>query len=75
MQKPSKETLEKWHKDPNNWKLGAFYFNREDIRISVPKPTESMGDTLNFANPKSYIAIIIMIGFFGFILHMIEHKH
>jgi hypothetical protein len=23
-EKPSKET-EKWHKDPNNWKLGIFY--------------------------------------------------
>ena len=29
--KPSKETLDKWHKDPDNWKLGIFYFNKEFI--------------------------------------------
>lgn len=75
MENPSKETLEKWHKDPNNWKLGVFYFNKEDSRISISKPIEYMGVTLNFANPKSYIAIFVMIAFFGFILYMIEHKH
>ena len=70
--KPSQETIENWQKDPNNWKLGIFYFNREDNRVFVPKPIESLGITLNFANPKSYIAICIMIVFFGFILYEIE---
>lgn len=69
---PSQETIENWQKDPNNWKLGIFYFNREDNRVFVPKPIESLGITLNFANPKSYIAICIMIVFFGFILYEIE---
>ena len=32
-----KETLEKWHKDPNNWKWGSFYFNKEDHRLFPPK--------------------------------------
>jgi hypothetical protein len=27
---PSQEQIEKWHNDPNNWKLGLFYFNKED---------------------------------------------
>ena len=24
MNKPSQETLEKWHKDPANWKMGSI---------------------------------------------------
>jgi uncharacterized membrane protein len=36
-EKPSKENLDKWHKDPNNWKLGLFYYNKEDKRIFPPK--------------------------------------
>jgi uncharacterized membrane protein len=36
-EKPSKETLDKWHKDPNNWTLGLFYYNKEDKRIFPPK--------------------------------------
>jgi uncharacterized membrane protein len=55
-EKPSKDTLEKWHKDPYNWKLGIFYYNREDKRILPP----------NFANTISVavfvIVIIIIIG-------------
>jgi uncharacterized membrane protein len=35
-EKPNKETLDKWHKDPNNWTLGLFYYNKED-RIFPPK--------------------------------------
>lgn len=69
---PSQVTIENGQKDSNNWKLGIFYFNRQDNRLFVPKPIESLGITLNFANPKSYIAISIMIVFFGFILYEIE---
>jgi hypothetical protein len=29
-EKPSKETLEHWNKDTNNWIWGWFYFNKED---------------------------------------------
>jgi uncharacterized membrane protein len=36
-EKPSKETLDKWHKDPNNWTLGLFYYNKEDKRIFPQK--------------------------------------
>jgi uncharacterized membrane protein len=65
-EKPSKDTLEKWHKDPDNWKLGIFYYNREDKRILPPKRIEWMGWTVNFANTISVavfvIVIIIIIG-------------
>ncbi len=60
-QKPRKETLEKWHKDPNNWKLGIFYFNKQDKRIFPPKKLAQFGWTVNFANPISILAIILII--------------
>ncbi len=62
--KPSKETLENWHQDPNNWKWGVFYFNKDDRRIFPPKKNKYMGWTVNFANPMSILmlfAIIILI--------------
>jgi uncharacterized membrane protein len=33
----AKQNLDKWHKDPDNWKLGLFYYNKEDKRIFLPK--------------------------------------
>ena len=74
MQKPSIELIEKWEKDSNNWKLKLFYFNPDDTRVFVPKRLKSMGITLNFANPKAYLFMLLMISFFGFILFMIEKK-
>ncbi len=71
---PSKEQIEKWHNDPNNWKLGLFYFNKEDSRIMVSKKPEWMGITFNFANPKAYLAILAFAAFFGFIIYMAEHQ-
>lgn len=58
---PSKETLDKWHNDPNNWKLGIFYFNKEDKRIFPPKRKAQFGWTVNFANPLSVLAIVVII--------------
>ena len=52
---PSKETLEKWHKDSKNWKMGLFYFNPEDKRLLPPKRIAWMGLTVNFANTKSVL--------------------
>ncbi len=60
---PSKETLEKWHKDPNNWIWGMFYYNKEDKRILPPKRIKWMGLTINFANPRSVILFLIVIIF------------
>jgi uncharacterized membrane protein len=56
--------------DPT-WKWGLFYFNKEDKRIFPPK-RYGIGWTVNFANPKSILALIIMLSFFGFIAFMIE---
>lgn len=59
--KPSKETLEEWHKDPDNWILGVFYFNKKDKRIFPPKRLAQFGWTVNFANPISVIAIVVIV--------------
>ena len=59
--KPSKETLDKWHNDPDNWKLGIFYFNKEDKRIFPPKRKAQFGWTVIFANPLSVLAIVVII--------------
>ena len=59
-EKPSKETLEKWHKDPNNWVMGIFYFNREDSRIFPPNRIAMLGWTVNFANPYSAILLALL---------------
>jgi uncharacterized membrane protein len=41
--------------NPEYYKWGLFYFNREDQRIFVPKVNRLMGWTLNFARPEAYI--------------------
>jgi uncharacterized membrane protein len=58
------EIIENWYKDPNNWKLGIFYFNKEDKRIFPRKRYGYFGCTINFTNPFSIlinISIIIAI--------------
>ena len=68
---PSPETYNNWSKDPKNWKFGVFYFNKEDKRIFPPKRIDWMGFTVNFANPKSILAFLIMMAFFSFVVYMI----
>jgi uncharacterized membrane protein len=63
VEKPNKETFDKWHSDPSNWKLGIFYYNKKDQRIFPPKRFKSFGWTVNFANPYSclvFMAIIVL---------------
>lgn len=42
------------------WKLGVFYYNKEDNRLFPPKRTK-LGWTVNFANPYSIIAMSIIL--------------
>ncbi len=58
--RPDKEILDAMSKNPGNWK-GVFYCNRKDPRIIVPKLDPSMGWTLNFASPYSYVFVIAVI--------------
>lgn len=61
MKNPSKEQLEIWHKDPNNWKYGSFYYNKDDERLLPPKRIAWMGWTVNFANPKSILVFVFIL--------------
>lgn len=60
--------MEEWDKDPSNWILGIFYFNKRDKRIFPPKRLSLLGWTINFANPYSimtFVAIILLMIFFA----------
>lgn len=59
--KPTKELLEEWHKNLNNWKFGVFYFNKADKRIFPPKRNKYFGWTVNFANSTSIIVLLILV--------------
>ncbi len=57
-----------FHNDPQNWKLGIFYFNPKDKRVLVLKRMPGLGVTFNFGNPFTVIAIlltVILIGIFS----------
>ena len=73
-EKPSKETLEKWHRDPDNWRCGIFYYNKQDKRLLPPKRCEWMGWTVNFANTKSVLFFVGMMSFFIFVTLFIVLK-
>lgn len=47
--------------NPDHYKWGLFYFNREDPRVIVPKINKWMGWTLNFASPFSYLLILAIV--------------
>ena len=74
-EKPTQEDYNNWSKDPNNWKYGGLlYYNKNDDRILVPKKTEWMGITFNFANPKSIVAFLAFLAFFGLVIFTISYK-
>ncbi len=52
---------QEWHADPQNWKWGIFYYNKEDKRILPPKRIGWMGWTINFANPWSVVVFLLMM--------------
>ena len=49
--------------DPDNYKWGIFYFNRDDLRAIVPKRNRWMGWTLNFAQPLAWVIILAIVAF------------
>ena len=71
---PSKETLEQWSKDPDNWIWGMFYYNPKDKRIFPPKKIAWMGFTTNFANTKSVLALIGVLLFAALVVFTIIIK-
>lgn len=59
-------------RDSANYIWKFFYYNKKDARVFLPKMNPDYGMTLNFANPKSYLALLAMLAFFGFVVYMIE---
>jgi len=47
--------------DDSKWIWGIFYFNPEDKRIFPPKRIAWLGWTINFANPYSVLAFVLLI--------------
>jgi len=75
MENPDQETLERWHKDPNNWKWGLFYYNPDDKRIFPPKRAAWMGFTLNFSNRKSVLVFLMILALIvGLLYFLPAHK-
>ncbi len=68
------ELEESWHDDPKNWKYGILYYNKNDKRVFTDKRNRNYGTTLNFANPKSYLFIVLSTLFFGFVIYMITNN-
>jgi uncharacterized membrane protein len=55
--------LDARNKDPGNWKLGLFYYNKGDERLIVPKRKPDHGATVNFANPWSLLVFFPLVLF------------
>jgi len=60
-EKPDKESYDQWHDDHSNWRLGIFYYNKKDKRFFPPKRLRSLGWTVNFANPYSFLTLLGII--------------
>jgi len=58
--------------DGANWIWGIFYYNKNDKRIFPPKRIPWMGWTVNFANWKSILALVVVIAIFFGLMWFIE---
>lgn len=46
--------------EDGHWKLGLFYYNREDRRVLVPKRL-GFGRTLNMAKPQAWVLFAVPV--------------
>ena len=47
--------------NPENWEWGILYVNKNDTRLIVPKRSEALGWTLNFAHNSVKVGLAIII--------------
>ena len=47
--------------DNSHYIWNTFYFNKEDRRILVPKRVRWFGFTVNFAQPGTYLVLLIIL--------------
>ena len=57
----------------DNWILWHFYCNKNDQRSFPPKRFKYLGWTINFANPYSIFAYLILIGAMLGIFHVLRN--
>ncbi|POS02309.1 hypothetical protein Q361_10428 [Flavobacterium croceum DSM 17960] len=69
---PTSEQINAWRNDATNWKMGMFYYNKQDNRLFVDKKNPNLGFTLNFAHSKSYWFFVGAVLFFGLVLFTIS---
>ncbi len=60
------------YNNPKNWYLWSFYYNPNDKRIFPPKRIKWLGWTVNFANPYSIGAFVLLIVVMIFIARLIK---
>ncbi len=64
------DTFDPYIDNPENYKWGIFYFNRNDRRFIVPKRIRWLGWTLNFAYRSAWLWLISMVSIAIFALIM-----
>lgn len=47
--------------NPDHYKWGFIYYNPDDERVWVPKRNPALGATLNFAQPKAYLFLALLL--------------
>src|SRR5438093_396111 len=58
-----REMYDAWHDDSAKWKFYFLYYNSEDPRIFVNKKVSFLGWTLNWAQPASWLVLLIIAAF------------
>ena len=66
-------TLDQFHSDPANWKLGFIYFCRADPRIVVPKRIRGLGWTINLARPMAIPSVVLLVGVVWGVLELMSY--
>lgn len=59
--------------DSQHWKFGLFYYNKEDKRLFPPK-RYGWGWTVNFANPLSISALLLILIAIGLITWLLPKQ-
>ena len=62
-----KGDLRRMNQDTGYFRLGFLYWNRWDKMVIVPKRIPALGWTLNFANPVTYIILIVFFALVFFV--------
>ena len=68
----SMQSIDHFHSDPSNWKLGIFYFCRADPRIIVPKRIRGLGWTINLARPMAVPYLVLIVATIWGVLELLR---